>query len=345
MTKSELVEIQQGEYPIFTAMQEPILHIAAQKKLPIIANQSNPILSFANDGDGSAGRNFVIHTTPFYINASRTAIKVLNENISIFYLLSQMDGMKERHGFNYGFKANRRNLSVVTVDIPLGVNGDFDLQEQTVISHQFSILKDMCREIVQRYRELAVCKICLDINADYDYRVVKVKDIFDIVRGSGKYTKSYTKKHEGIYPVYSGNTSREFAMIDTFDYDAPCISWAIDGLAGYIMTHNNPFSATNHRGVLFPTVDNVDIDYLKYTLEPIFRNVKKGRVGDNGENEYTSLPPFMIENIRFEIPVNGDGNFDIVAQREIAQKYITIEQYKHEILEKLNALIMQKVEL
>ena len=172
-----------------------------------------------------------------------------------------------------------------------------------------------------------------------------ITDLFEINRGSGNYTKAYTKKHVGTFPLYSGNTFGAFASIDSFDYDVPCLSWAIDGLAGYMMIHKEPFSATNHRGVLVPKSNKIDLDYLRYILEPRFRDLKKGREGENGENEYTSLPPFMIKAIKIALPVDEKGNPDIVAQHDMAQRYLALEQYKKEISERLKALINQRIEI
>ena len=170
-----------------------------------------------------------------------------------------------------------------------------------------------------------------------------ITDLFDIYRGSGKYTKSYVQKHKGEYGLFSGNTFGRFADIDSFDYDTPCLTWAIDGLAGYIMIHTEPFSATNHRGVLKPKMDGLNLQYIKYVLEPVFRELKKGRQGLNGENEYTSLPPFMIKDVKIPIPVNADGTVNITAQEQIANKYLAIEKCKKEIAERLDVLIGQKV--
>lgn len=174
---------------------------------------------------------------------------------------------------------------------------------------------------------------------------VMVSDIFDVQRGKGKYTKAYIQNHQGEFPVYSGNTVGAFAHIDSYDYDVPCLSWAIDGLAGYIMIHNDVFSATNHRGVLVPKVEDIDLQYIRYVLEPIFRELKMGRAGDNGENEYTSLPPFRVMNAKFSIPIRVDGTFDLDAQKAIAQKYVFIDQMKDTIREKLDSLISQRVKL
>lgn len=169
-------------------------------------------------------------------------------------------------------------------------------------------------------------------------------ELFTIERGIGKYTKTYTQAHLGDYPLYSGNTFGEFAFIDSYDYDTPCLTWAIDGLAGYMMVHSTPFSATNHRGILLPKTTDIDIDYIKFALQPLFRQAKKGRVGDNGENEYTSLPPFMLNDIEVCIPVDETGEISLDLQREIAASYLAIEQYRREILSKLDALLNQRIE-
>jgi len=171
-----------------------------------------------------------------------------------------------------------------------------------------------------------------------------VKDLFKIERGSGKYIKRYVAVNKGNFPVYSGNTFGTFAHINTFDYEKPCISWAIDGLAGYMMVHSNEkFSATNHRGVLIPLDSNINLKYSKFVLEPLFRQSKKGRIGGDGKsNEYTALPPFMVENIKFSLPIDENGNIDIEKQNEFVEKTLSvselngkIEDYKKQI-EELN---------
>ena len=164
---------------------------------------------------------------------------------------------------------------------------------------------------------------------------IPITQVFDIVRGDGKYTRSYVHEHTGEYPLYSGNTFGPFAQIDSYDYNVPALTWAIDGLAGYMMIHRSPFSATNHRGILLLKDTNIDLEYAKYTLEPIFRELKKGRQGDNGENEYTSLPPFMIQSVKFAIPVDHDGEPWLEKQKEIAAGYVTLEQTKETVVEQI----------
>lgn len=163
-------------------------------------------------------------------------------------------------------------------------------------------------------------------------KYIKISELFDIERGKGTYTRSYCNVHQGQFPVYSGNTFTEFAFIDSYDYDGEYLSWAIDGLAGYIMHTHSKFSATNHRGVLIPKIKNLNLDYIKIVAEPIFRINIKGRKGENGENEYTALPPFMVENIEIPMPINFDGDFDINIQNDIVEKHAFINEIKANII-------------
>lgn len=93
-----------------------------------------------------------------------------------------------------------------------------------------------------------------------------------------------------------------------------------------------------------PKTADIDIDYIKFALQPLLREAKKGRIGDNGENEYTSLPPFMLKEVEVGIPVDETGKISIELQREIASSYLAIEQYRHEVLGKLDALLNQSIE-
>ena len=53
----------------------------------------------------------------------------------------------------------------------------------------------------------------------------------------------------------------------------------------------------------------------------------------------------MLKDIMVPIPVDEHGSIDLYAQKEIATKYLAIEQSKDEVILKLDALIQQKIEL
>ncbi|MCQ2462725.1 MAG: restriction endonuclease subunit S, partial [Clostridia bacterium] len=274
-------------------------------------------------------------------------IKVKNPKINPYYLAYTLEENKHKYGFDRGLRASLSNMKLVRVSIPFDDTGEFDECAQASIADSMVGIRQLRENISEKKIAIKRAKVFIG-DESFLCQYVPVEKVFDVIRGSGKYTKSYVQKHTGAYPLYSGNTTGVFATIDSFDFNCPCLSWAIDGLAGFMMIHNESFSATNHRGVLIPREDKlglIDLQYMKYTLEPLFRAAKKGREGDNGENEYTTLPPFMIADIMVPVPVDDQGNISLDAQKEIAAKYLAIEQCKNEVISKLDTLIQQKIEL
>lgn len=331
------------DIPVYTASQIPVVHIKEIKdRPPIVASSDALLLSFATNGDGSAGRNFVIHDSPFYINTDRIVVRPLRKDIDVRYIRVMLRGMKEQYGFNHAHKANVHNLSTVSFDIPLKKDGTFDIEQQQAAIETADYLREFSATINIQKKRILNAQVELDLS-HYRFGYRKVSDFFSVLRGSGIYTKSYTNSHKGSVPLFSGNTSGAFAYIDTADYDTPCLSWVIDGLAGYIMVHTSAFSATNHRGILLPKMKIINLQYAQFAMQAIFRSAKKGRMGDNGENEYTSLPPFMVQNLQIPFPLDENGEISISAQAEIAQKYLAIEHCKQEVVSKLDTLIQQKV--
>lgn len=192
------------------------------------------------------------------------------------------------------------------------------------------LIEDIANNLVNFKNEIFDLNQKKNLKSKIEYKFYTIKDIFDIKRGNGKYIKKYIHLNQGEYPLYSGNTFGVFNYINTFDYNESCLSWAIDGLAGYIMVHRETFSATNHRGVLIPKYDNINLEYMKCILEPIFRKTKKGRIDENGKNEYTTLPPFMIKDIKIPLPIKNN-KINLQIQNSIAEKYSLIEDLKNKI--------------
>lgn len=181
------------------------------------------------------------------------------------------------------------------------------------------------------------------------YKSLKITDIFIPKGGNGTYTSDFCNNNQGDYPVFSSNNETYFSKINKFDYDGNYLTWSIVGCAGYITEHSGKFSITNNRGILIPKIDTqtISLTYLKYKLEPLFRNNKKGRLGINGKNEYTTLNATAIKNIKdtIEIPICTDGTFDIKAQKELALKYQEIEKQKQILIDKIEYLKKTKIDM
>ena len=250
---------------------------------------------------------------------------------------------------NMRVKTNMVKRANPLIPFPIDENGEYDYQEQVAIAKRYENLEKQ-RTILNEYKLTLQSSLITENFAEkYKHTDVGINELFKLENGSGEYTKSYCINNRGEYPVFSGNTFDAFAQINKYDYDGDYLTWAKDGLAGYIMCLSGKFSITNHRGILIPTdkCKNIDYEYIKYVLEPLFRNNVKGRVGHDGENEYTTLNGTMISQIKtkISIPINEDGSFDLEAQQEIAKKYRKVQQVINSISQKIDELVSIKISI
>lgn len=231
------------------------------------------------------------------------------------------------------------------VKIPVCDDGTFNIIRQEEIADNYNIFKEKNRELIKKRKQIE--SINVDFTKNINTRNVKISDLFLPTLGSGKYTKKECLKIPGGFPVYSGNTVEKFESINEYMYDGEYLTWAKDGLAGYLMYHNEKFSITNHRGILIPTemCKNIDLNFIKYIMEPIFRRNIKGRLGLEGKNEYTTLSKQMIQNIneQIPIPINEKGEFDLEKQKEISNKIEKINRIKQIIISKIDELINRDI--
>ena len=158
------------------------------------------------------------------------------------------------------------------------------------------------------------------------FRSVKIEDIFDIRKGLSKYTNKYFNQCKAqLYNVYSSQTTNSgiVGKIDTFDYDCECLTWTTDGIyAGTVFYRNEKFSMTTHCGALIPTsYEAVSLEYIKYQLENILPRLAEGE-----GNKRVTVD--IIRKVAVQIPVLANGEFDIEMQRDIVDKYNSINELK-----------------
>lgn len=91
------------------------------------------------------------------------------------------------------------------------------------------------------------------------------------------------------------------------------------------------FSINADRGLLKPKKENINIAYIKNAIEPILRNLAKGRKGEKGQDEFTKVYPSMIEDVEIKMPINENGQFDLNAQNEVVDKINFVEEIKSNI--------------
>lgn len=255
------------------------------------------------------------------------------------YLKYAIENESRKQEYTFSNKATKITFKNIEIKIPILDDGTFDLSKQITLAQKYKEVEEKRLSLINRLDEIKDIAFRLPKDKNIKWAEVKCSFLFKPTNGNSIYTKEYCKNHAGDIPLYSGNTEGSFDMVDSFDYDGEYLTWAKDGLAGYMMLHSGKFSLTGHRGIRIPTdnCQNIDLTYIKYVLEPIFRANKKGREGDLGKNEYTTLNSDMIKKMKdtIPIPILDNGSYDIEKQKELAIKYEKLENIKLELMNKI----------
>lgn len=269
----------------------------------------------------------------------------LKDNIDLDYLKFCISQSKEINDFGFANKAGKSRLKEVVIPLPVNNSGEYDIEIQKEIANKYHNIELRKEKLEQYQNQLKEMLIKADFSKNYNHKEVKLTDLFNPVRGKSKYTKTYCFKNKGEYPVYSANNSVPLAYANFYDYDGEYLTVSVNGIAGKLTSKSGKFSINADRIILEPIADGVSNDFIKYTIEPLLRSKIKGRMGHDGQNEFTKLPSGIIENVRILMPVMSDGQYDLEAQREIAKKFEKLYQVKSGICDKIERLVGMHISL
>lgn len=309
-----------------------------------IDDWTTPYVLWGIDGE------FVFNVMPAGTKFASTdhcgTIKILDRRINPYYLAYVLEENKYKYGFDRGLRASLNNMKQIHLSIPINSKGEFDETAQNEIAEAIVGLRQFRESALEKQTEIQTVKVIFE-GEDYRYSYFPLPELFNTVKGLSKYTKKYGNTHSGPYPVFSASSNKPLTQIATFDYDGRYLTWSTNGFAGTILVLDGKFSINGDRGILLPKDGrkDLDFDYMKYVLEPLFRELAKGRKGDNGEDEFTKLYPSMLTDVMVPVPVDAEGAIDLALQKEIAAKYLAIQRYQQETVSLLDSIIQQKVSL
>lgn len=224
--------------------------------------------------------------------------------------------------------------------IQLGV---IEKKNKVSISEYVTMLDGLASAIQEMQVEMSEVESASD---SIPIRVFKVAELFEIERGQSRYTKRFGNENKGDYPVYSASNRDALTYINTYDYDGEFLTWATNGFAGYIKVLNGRFSINGDRGLLKPKMVGISVDYIRFKLEPLLRDIARGRKGERGEDEFTKVYPSMLYDLEIPIPydeLNGVPLLD--EQLKIASIYQKKERIDREIASKTNAVMSIEVDI
>lgn len=348
LTKS-FVNSHKGNIPVYGASMETEV-----PSYGYIEDNIDGIKYFENiltyNKDGASGRLFY-REGRFTISEKVVPLVIFDKyksSLSCDYLKYVVEyAALKNNTYTFANKATKVKFKNITIEIPADDKGSFDLEKQNELALKYRELEEKKKVLLNKIECLKKAKIKFD--SDYSgYAQIEFNKMVTHHNGKASYTKEYCQKHKGDIPVYSANNNTPIAFMDKADYSGEYLTYSKNGCAGYITIKNGDFSVNGDRCVitLNKGYENIDLHYLKYFLEPIFRANIKGRIGINGKNEYTKLNSTMIKklNLKIPIPIKNDGSFDIEKQKEIAQKYATIESIKrdlyNQVLELINIVVI-----
>lgn len=304
--------------------------------------------------NGSVGYVFV-RDHIFTTNEDHRALVIKEEyenKLSKEYLKHIIEKQLFLEGFSFLDKCGLDKIKSVKIDIPIN-DKEFDLLKQEDIVDKIEQREKITNKI-KEYKDF-LTNLIIDVkSSESNFKTITVKKLFTSKQGNAFYTKKRILGNSwgGNIPVYSSNTKENGVLmhialerIKKNDiYYQRCLTWSVDGVgAGKIFARNEAnlenenlekftFTFNNHCGILIPNEDNLNLNYLKAILQPLFYSKVKGynnkKLGTN-----------QIEDIEISIPINNSGNYDLIEQTRIAKIYEKIDYIKLEISKELEKLI------
>lgn len=327
------VKKSEGDLPVYSASQDESLifgWIGETHNWRIYDN----VLTW--NKDGSAGKVFYRKNKFIpYEKVKILAIKSeFEKDLDYTFLKFALENKLMSLGFGFNYKCSMERVLEVEINIPINKAGYFDINEQRSLAEKYLKLQKLKKDILTLYNQITEVDVYLE--EDYKSKEVEISSIFDVQKGSSKYTKSYVLNNKGNYPLYSSQTVKEgvIGFIDRFDYDTECITWTTDGIhAGTVFHRKGKFSMTTHCGVLLLKKEIKDID-LSFVYFQLKRTLKAYATGEGNKRVTAEI----IQPIAIFIPCKKDGSFDLDKQKEIAKKLRSIELIRKGLMKNFTSI-------
>ena len=270
-----------------------------------VKDNSNPDISFASEGNSSAGTNFIIHQNKYFANNHRTVMQFLSKKYYSIYVYWNIFDMKKKYGFKRGYTPSQKELKKLKIMIPIpkpqGSYTSYDIQKAIVEFLEFwkveftevyrnkiakirPILETMKKNLVASTFKLD-SKIVESFNEfakDKGFDV-KLEDIDFVEKSIYKNANDkmvdllnskripITKKDrkKGPYPYYGASGISDY--VDNYIFDDRLVLLGEDG-AKWSANENSAFIAegkfwvNNHAHIMKPIENVLKDTYLVFIL-------------------------------------------------------------------------------
>jgi len=326
-----------------------------------VENNNNPDISFASEGNSSAGTNFIIHENKYFVNNHRTVIKFTGKYYSK-YVYYNIFKMKEKYGFKRGYTPSQKELKRLEIMIPIPKDYNvkyksFDIQKAIVeflefwkinytdifrhtVSHQKPIIEKIRKALVSatlRYDKTMVNSFDeFASNKGFNLKLNEIKfenstlgNIIDLI-GGDRITK---KINSGtIYPVYGGgdvsfktdtyNRENEY-VIGRFAISETCVRFVNKKF--HLLDSGFTFKIKDH---LEEILEKNFIGYFLLSIQPKIYACAKGSGQKN-------LDTNLFNKIEFSFPKDKNIQFLLVEFWEMILNNIVERFIKFNNIERL----------
>ena len=327
-----------GQYPVYSAsLSGPMTHINH-------FDYDGEFLSWITNG--YAG-NVQILNGRFSINADRGLLKPINDDIHLDYVRKVLQPKLRKQAIgrivdgkkNEYTKLSPTKVTNTLISIPVDDRGKVSYQAQKAIVQRVLLIESRQRDIsniIERINEATV-QIVFD-------GMKKSVDFSDERLFTSEIGKRVLKKdllEEGV-PAYSANVNKPLGFIkgsNLDDFSRPSLLWGIDGIFDWAyIPENTKFASTDHCGRLTIKTSGLDAKYVYYALKST-----KDQYGF--DRTYRASLTNMRRVVSINVPVDKNGNFDLDAQIEIAERYEKLEKAKNNIVDCLKSVSFAQVNL
>ena len=284
--------------------------------------------------DGSA--NYVFYRKNIFVPYEKVKMLVLKKQYTDLllyeYLKIVIQDKMQKEGFNFNNKCSMERVLKLSVLIPFDEQNNIDVVKQREIIEKYEYIVE-ARNKIEDYKK-QIEELNVDAENECSKENFNLDNLFKIKSGNSKLTQNYLNNHKGEYVVYSANTKQNgvFGYIDSYDFDIECIQLTTNGVYAGTFFHRekHKFSINGDARLLIKKNEKLDYYYLLNELKNVFI-----AYNFNWENKPTVEKIRLIE---ISIPINSQGEFDLPAQQQIAEKYRKIEQIKKSISEQLDKI-------
>ena len=210
-----------------------------------------------------------------------------------------------------------------------------------------SFLEDVANNILSFKDE--VLELTQKKKSNIKLKEVFIEDLFDFPSTNSKITKEFCNLNKGNIPVYASSKDENSVLghiqdnMPNIKYYENCLSWNRNGSVGYVFVRNHRFTTNeDHRAFI------IKKEYEKSLSKEYLKEIIELTLLKDGFSFLNKCGLDKIKLVQILIPIDSDGNFDLMAQAEIVKKITESQSIKSKIfvykkqIEELNVEISEE---